>query len=452
MKKLLRIFAVFTLVVVMVVSFPEPHASSEFTVKTVYKNIAVYPSIVPAIKVLQYSVQYGWTVGNTHYRFNVTEISRMEVEGHGPRPLTTDNYDVFVIGASARQYIHGISDHWKENVRQFVADGGGYLGICGGANAASVGMKSPNNIFDFIITTSALGIANVYINDDQEEEWQYLYKSAGVESGVPILCELKDHSIMNVSPNNPRIIRYEGGPAMYPADSTNPLMGEIVPLAVYAEEISDKAPVHYWNKENGTWHIEKPVITDLKGQFAAIATTYGMGRVVLFGPHPEEYTVLSGYVEEFPGRTKYTLFRENYLYRWVSNEEGNWSYNWWMTRRAVAWAAGIPDSDLPSVTTDDIFLIEPNVWHPAVYVNGRKIAPSFGTTLIIGGMDFLVESNEDANVTFYFDGTMCYTDNTPPYIWSFNLPAIGFHEIRAETKREDDTEIYARIEVCIFNI
>ena len=38
---------------------------------------------------------------------------------------------------------------------------------------------------------------------------------------------------------------------MYEGNSTNPLMGDIVPIAIYGEEISDKAPIHFWKKVNG---------------------------------------------------------------------------------------------------------------------------------------------------------------------------------------------------------
>jgi len=238
-------------VIASIILIPSFQPSESKTQKTVYINVAVYPSIVPAIKVLEYALQYGWTAGSSHYQFNVSEISMREATGRGAKPLNTENYDVFVIGASARQYIHGIDSRWKNNVKQFVAGGGGYVGICGGANEASQGMLNPSSIIDRIIDAGVLGIANVYVNDDQEQEWQYLYKSSGLEGGVPIACQLTDHPIVNVSPGNPRIIRYEGGPGMYLADKADPLLGEVVPIAVYAEEISEKAPIHFWKKVGG---------------------------------------------------------------------------------------------------------------------------------------------------------------------------------------------------------
>jgi glutamine amidotransferase-like uncharacterized protein len=347
----IKYFHILSIVLVMfLLLVPLSSNSINSQTKKIYKHVALYPSLVPAIKALEHSITYDWTIDTIHYVINVSMINQWQAKGTGHGALTIDNYDVFVIGASARQYIHGISSEWKKNVQKFVSEGGGYVGICGGANEASLGVANPENIIDQVISSGALGIVNVYVNDDQDEEWQYLYKSSGIESGVPLACTLYTHPILAGSPSNPRVIRYEGGPGMYPGDGSDPLYGDLVCLAVYADEASVRAPLHQWVKDQGEWRIEHQIHTDIKGQFAAVATTYGMGRVVLFGPHPEEYTIVNGHVEEFLGRTKYTFFRDGYLYRWVDGTQESWTYNWWMVRRSIAWAAGIPDTHLPPVT------------------------------------------------------------------------------------------------------
>jgi len=434
------------LLIVLLLIFVFPvNANKE---KVVYKEIAVYPSIVPAVKVLEYSLQFGWYANGKHYIFNVTQIGFKEAEGFGRRALSNKNYDVFVIGASARQYFHGISKKWKENVRQFVANGGGYVGICGGANEASLGIENPKNLFDKVINEGVLGIANVYINDDQDEEWQYLYKSAGLEGGVPTNCSLTDHPIVAISPDNPRIIRYEGGPGMYFAGKKDELMGEIIPLAIYSEEICQKAPIHFWKKENGEWIPYKPVKTDLKGLYAGIATTYGKGRVVLWGPHPEERTFIGGHVEEFLGRNKYSLYRETYLYRWVNGSPTEWSYNWWLIRRSVAWACGIDENDLPPLSNVMIFLIKPSSWRPSIYIDGRRII-SFPYNVLIGEMDFEIYTNGN-EVSFYIDGKEVEAKYSPPNIWHVDFKGVGKHEIKVVAK-DGNTEAYAKVTAYILN-
>jgi len=444
-------FLIFVVTALLCLPTAHPEEEQEST-PILYKNIAVYPSMVPAVKVLQYALQYGWTIDGVSYRFNVTEIGRQATLGRTLTPLDTEHYDVLVIGASARQYVHGLDPRWKNSVQEFVADGGGYVGICGGANEASLGFTSTSTLIDRIIDASSLGIANVYINDHQDQEWQYLYKSSGLDGGVPILCELSDHPIVSVSPTNPRLIRYEGGPGLYAGDSTDPLHGEIVPLAIYAEEISDKAPIHHWEKVGDEWQQTIPIVTDVKGQFAAIATTYGNGRVALFGPHPEERPTLeAGYVEEFPGRTKYSLFQETYLYSWVGGDKTNWSYNWWMERRAVAWAAGVPEEHLPPIRYNEILLTKPSVWEPALYFQGRRIGPAPWGNTIIGSMLFTVDTAPNSTVDFFFDGIKYYTDSIAPYEWSVDGPAYGKHHLMAETFTSDRTLAYAQADLYFFS-
>jgi len=88
MRKAVRLLLI--IVVASVILIPSFQLSDSRAQKTVYIDIAVYPSIVPAIKVLGYALQYGWNAGDTHYQFNVSEISMLEAMGYGKRPLNTD--------------------------------------------------------------------------------------------------------------------------------------------------------------------------------------------------------------------------------------------------------------------------------------------------------------------------------------------------------------------------
>lgn len=266
-------------------------------------------------------------------------------------------------------------------------------------------------------------MANVYINDDQDEEWQYLYKTAGIEGGVPINCILMHHPIFDEYGKNERIIRYEGGPGMYDAYFPDNMMGKVIPIAIYGEEPSEKAPIHHWYKENGEWHMDGNITTDIKGQYAGIATTYGKGRIVLFGPHPEEPVMIGGHVEEFLGRSKYTLFREKYLYRWVGGNMTPWGYNWWIIRRSMAWILGI---DLPPINNVATMLTVPDKFIPMIYIHGRAIMPS-PVNIVIGNLDVVAFVNNATHVSFYVDGKEFKNCDSPPYSWNIRLH--GKHEI-----------------------
>ena len=421
MKKLIAISLLFIL------SFPAMINNGMSADNTIIKKIAVYPSIVPAVKVLETALKYGWYSNGTTYLFKVYQINQADILAG-----KLANYDVFVIGASGRQYIYGISSLWKKQVQKFIANGGGYLGICGGANEASMGYERPNNTMDYIINDAVLRVANVYINDDQSQEWQYLYKTAGIQGGVPIKCKLnRNHPIFKDYWNDTRIIRYEGGPGMYPANKSDALLGKVIPIAYYMEEPSQKAPIHHWYKKNGEWHMDGNITTDIKGEYAGIATTYGKGRIVLFGPHPEEITMIGGHVVEFPGRSKYTLFREKYLYKWVGGNETSWGYNWWILRRSVAWICNI---SMPPIDELAVIFRLPNNFHPMVYVDGRIIMPSL-QNIIIGGINVNVFVSHAKYIGFYLDGNLIEKCYSPPY--KLNLNLSGEHELMVKAFGEN---------------
>jgi len=154
---------------------------------------------------------------------------------------------------------------------------------------------------------------------------------------------------------------------MYPANSKDKKCGEVIPIAIYAEEPMEVAPIHFWKWRNG-WEIAANVTTDIKGEYAAIATTYGKGRIVLFSPHPEKKTFFGGHVEEFPVRPNAGPFTW-FIYNWSGGIPSEESYNWWILRRAVAWVAHAP---IPPASNIAI-----SVWKPdkGIYFNRREILP-----------------------------------------------------------------------------
>jgi len=173
------------------------------------------------------------------------------------------SYDVFIIPGSARPYADAMDARWRDEVRKFVEGGGGYAGICGGANLASVGFSGidVNNFLNPFL----LRIANVYVNDEQYEEWQYLWRSNWRYGGVPlkIYINLSENPIFSGFYGMERSIRYWGGPGMRKANFKDEKFGEVIPLAIYAEEPMEVAPLHYWIWK-GKWVPYKNITTDIK--------------------------------------------------------------------------------------------------------------------------------------------------------------------------------------------
>jgi hypothetical protein len=311
-------------------------------------EIGLYSSISPSVEQLFDCFHYSWETSEIIYQFNVTLVNRNEVLGYG-RAVNTDNYDVIVIGASGRQYFHALQKTWRHNMKHFLEDGGGYLGICGGANSASQGLETPDSLLGSIINQGTLKIANVYINDDQTQEWQYLWKDAG-EDHIPIALTLDRfiHPLFEDYPLGTRSLTYGGGPGMYPAHVSDPCLGDIVPLAIFLEEPSTVAPLNYYFYNQGTWDIQQPVITDIQGQYAVISTQYNnSSRIILFSPHPEIPPLFDGHIEEYLGVSIYGIPR--FVYSWVDGHQTASDYNWWMIRRAAAWTAHLPATHLPPI-------------------------------------------------------------------------------------------------------
>jgi len=313
-------------------------------------RVAVYDSALKNIaREAKNAIGCSWESNGVEYKIVPSIIGREDIVRK--HVLRKENFDVLLIPGSGRPYFDAYDLRWRTEVKKFVEGGGGYVGICGGANLASMGFHEglSANIF---LDMSTLKIANVYVNDQQYEEWQYLWKSNWKYGLPPINIYINEsgNPIMEGFYGTYRSIRYGGGPGMYPAGIKNEKFGEIVPLAIYAEEPMEVAPIHHW-KWDGEWKMASNITTDIKGQYAAIATTYGDGRVVLFGPHPEKNTFFGGDIEEFPVRknTRFTWF----IYNWSDGIPSDEDYNWWMLQRSVAWSAHCPAPPEKSVSDAD---------------------------------------------------------------------------------------------------
>lgn len=304
---------------------------------------------------------YSWVSGNHTYRFQMTVVDADDVRGDGDVVFSPHRFDVLLIGASASAYlVDGVDDAWCTSVQQFIAAGGGYVGICGGANTASMGFEDPRSLFQRRVNQGVLRIADVYINDDVVGEWQYLlkfgfdafsrdYDNDSYPYYVSVETAVADsHPIFAGYDEDTRYITYAGGPGMYPAGQGNSLHGEVSTLLRYNEEPMKTKPLHYWRPTLEGWTIWKNVTTDIKGMAAAVATTYGEGNVVLYGPHPEHRVVVNGSVEEYLGHgiPNFAGPVERYVFNYFGQRLSE-DYNWWIVRRSTAWAGGVPQEHLP---------------------------------------------------------------------------------------------------------
>jgi len=315
----------------------------------VHIHVAVYDSVIKDYSMeALYPLNYTWSCNGYTYQLHPVLITRSDIMKKDTL-LTRDNFDVFVIPGSGRSYIDALHPQWKNHIRNFVEQGGGFLGICGGANIASQGFQEEKGV-NGILNHSVLGIANVYVNNQQNEEWMYLWKANWQYGLPPIYISFVENKnpIFQDALEDMRNIRYGGGPGMYVAPEASEKHGPVIPLAIYAEEPMTVAPLHYWTWERG-WHIQENITTDINGQYAIVATSYGEGRIVLFGPHPEKKTFFGGYITEFPVRPYMGPFTWH-IYNWSGGVSSPGDYNWWMIQRAAAWISQkVPTSHLPAI-------------------------------------------------------------------------------------------------------
>ncbi len=376
---------------------------------------------------IKIAIDYSWEAGDIKYSIKPEIVDKQDVMRG-----KLANYDVFIIPGSGRPYFDALLPKWRENVRDFVANGGGYIGICGGANLASMGFGERG--INSVLGRGALKIANIYVNNEQDEEWQYLWKSNWEQGGIPIKLYVAKSEVPIFSGfyNSYINMRYWGGPGMYEGnESDDELMSKVIPLAFYAEEPSSVAPLHFWQWKNGQWIPKSNITTDIKGEYAVVACNYGEGRVILFGPHPERETFLDGYVREFPVRPymgRFTWF----IYEWIGNKSVI-SYNWWILRRSVAWAAGLSEEEMPYASRIAACIEKPD---KGIYFNGRKLMDS-KQHIYIGRIEFEGYGIECRELSLYIDGELF--ERSKDRIYATLMLGAGWHRLRlkASSEREE---------------
>lgn len=163
-------------------------------------------------------------------RLNISYINLDEadiIEGR------LSNYSILIIPGGRTQLLYSaLKEEGLKNIKEYVKNGGGYIGICAGAYLAAPLVNIPG-------TPPGLGIIDI----ENKRISDY-----GIRS-----IEIKNEHFIIKGYSNRISIYYQNGPLMMPKNS------DISVLATYDEE-----------------------------KFAAIVVSkYGKGDVVLFSPHPE---------------------------------------------------------------------------------------------------------------------------------------------------------------------
>lgn len=177
------------------------------------------------------------------------------------------NFDVVMFtGGSGSKQAASLGEEGREEVRQFVRNGGGYMGICAGAYLACSG-------FDWGIgVLNAKTVSSKWMRGTGEVEIELTRKGAALTS----------------LPAGKREVHYANGPVIQPDDKKD--IPAYEPIAFFRTELA----------KNGS---PKGVMVDSP---ALVRGTYGKGRVLFSSPHPEQ---TSGMEELIPSAVRWVSGR-----------------------------------------------------------------------------------------------------------------------------------------------
>lgn len=157
-------------------------------------------------------------------------------------------YDVVIFsGGSGSAQAKSLGDAGRERVREFVRNGGGYVGICAGAYLACSNFSW------------GLGILNASTVSSKWMRGSGFVEMEVTVDGKPILGPV----------DGTFLVRYNNGPILKPGDRAD--LPAYKPLALFRTEVA----------KNGT-----PVGVMVHSP-AQAAAAFGRGRVFVSSPHPE---------------------------------------------------------------------------------------------------------------------------------------------------------------------
>jgi putative intracellular protease/amidase len=183
------------------------------------------------------------------------KVTALKAEEIGTRDLT--EFDIIMFsGGSGSAQAKAIGDAGKRNVREFVARGGGYLGVCAGAFLACAGYEW------------SLGLLNAKTVSSKWRRGRGLVRIQLTATGRALFGEVGDEFT----------IRYANGPIIQPLN--RPDLPPYKVAAHFRTEIAENdAPVGVM--------INSP---------AAVFAPYGKGRVLAISPHSEDTPGLENFV------------------------------------------------------------------------------------------------------------------------------------------------------------
>jgi glutamine amidotransferase-like uncharacterized protein len=369
--------------------------------------------------------KYSWKKNNIEYEFKTEYITDKNIiKG----TLKVENFDVLLVPGG------GVGDgeciakgfnclprvrKWKKNISNFIKNGGGYIGICGGAALlTSFKFKSDGyqSFFERQYDKSAVGVSCIksyykeiafplfYPFQKKHPEKigpiGYIFSFAPGQTsddvnihtgGVPIDFKInKNNPIFSDVQNNEIKIRWWGGPGLLVPENPDRNVKAIAWYPKKDVSEDEKTSVYAWRytgnfigllkgmwkafkliKKNndslknlllyayylsGPWQkSEKKIIMDMANKASITTEIYpneNKGRILLCTSHPEYMIWYNGSIKEINGKVDgigYGFHKWNEINKLSKDLIDEFTHTWWIVRRLSAWAAKIPDDQLPPI-------------------------------------------------------------------------------------------------------
>lgn len=163
---------------------------------------------------------------------------------------------LLVPGGSGKATAQAVGAEGAKAIRQFVRDGGGYVGICGGAYYGTAGYSWSLGLVDVETVTGVTFVRG------------FGEVSLSARGGGTVATEFTDSGSAIFATNRTSVsMQYSGGPIFVAREATD----SVIPLAFFRDEI------FAYEEQRGTM-IDTPAI---------LGARFGDGSVLLFSPHPE---------------------------------------------------------------------------------------------------------------------------------------------------------------------
>ncbi len=374
---------------------------------------------------------YNWKINDNQYAIKAEYLfDRDIIKGK----LKVSNFDVLLVPGGGvgdgESIVRGIpflysTRKWKKNIQNFIKNGGGYVGICGGTallTGLTKGKEKLKSITEKLYDRSSVNIScvNSYYKDlafpifypfqknhpEKIGATGYVFSFAPGETedgkkfysgGIPLDFQIfKNNPIFSDLTKDTERIRWWGGPALVVPKNPD---RKVKIIAKYPElEISKnkQTRVYAWSYEGGiigllkslfdafklikkekeplknlflfayylagNWKkSDKTINLNFSNKASITAEVYpneNEGRILLCTSHPEYMIWWGGKIEPVDNNQFNCLAKG--LHKWkdvrslTKNGEIEFTYTWWIVRRFVAWAAKIPDEDMPPMTDNKI--------------------------------------------------------------------------------------------------